>query len=875
MLAQPKRIFMENNKTHYQQKQPSAIIAEGCQTEVGVTGFEPATAWSQTRSATGLRYAPNSTAKLAFFSYSTKFICFLLCLAIFSGIASADTPRPLKLKYATPASFFEEALVIGNGKLGAILYGDPANERISLNDITLWTGGPDTLAVPDHKDDLAKVRACLDAEDYKGAEEANKALQGHFSENYQPLGSLQLTHRLPGDSISAYERTLDLRTALADVTFKAGDYNYTRQYFASSPDSVVVIRLTTDNPEGLDFDIALSSQLPYKVTGNSSGLISEGYAAAHSYPVYYNAVPDSLKLCYDPEHGTRFSTQLQVIAPAGTVSQADGLLSVKGAPEAIILLANATSFSGFNHDPASTGTLYRERASENLAHAASRAYDELLMRHKADYSRLFGRVELDLGVTDPIIANLPTDVQLKLYSSRNVRNPELEALYFQYGRYLLISSSRTPGVPANLQGLWNEKLLPPWSSNYTSNINLEENYWPAEVTNLSELHWPLLGFIANLSVNGRESARKYYGVNRGWCLGQNTDIWAMTNPVGAGTGGPLWACWTMGGAWLATHIWEHYAFTHDRRFLEDYYEILKSAATFCIDWLVEKDGYLMTSPGTSPENRFKLPDGTPIATSYGSTADLAMIRECVSDALKAAKILGRDNAFVKEATEVLDKLAPYKIGAKGSLQEWWHDWEEAEPNHRHQSHLFGLYPGHHISPTLTPELAAASARTLELRGTETTGWSTGWRINLYARLLDGAKAYSTYKRLLRYVSPDGYNGPDASRGGGTYPNLLDAHSPFQIDGNFGGTAGVAEMLLQSDDNGAIMLLPALPAEWRNGSVKGLRARGGITVDIVWRNGRIATATLTADRDRHVNVMANGKVRPMALKKGQSVNLKYQ
>jgi len=436
---------------------------------------------------------------------------------------------------------------------------------------------------------------------------------------------------------------------------------------------------------------------------------------------------------------------------------------------------------------------------------------------------------------------------------------------------LLISSSRTSGVPANLQGLWNESVLPPWSSNYTVNINLEENYWASGTTNLIEMQYPLIEFIANLSKTGRKTAKDYYGVERGWCLGHNSDIWAMTCPVGLNEGDPSWACWTMGGTWLSTHIWEHYLFTLDKEFLCKFYPVLKGAAEFCMDWLVEKDGKLVTSPGTSPENKYITPDGYVGATSYGNTSDLAMIRECLIDAAEASKVLGVDKSFRKRIKKTLSRLYPYQIGTDGNLQEWYYDWQDQDPYHRHQSHLFGLYPGHHLSVEETPELAAACARTLQIKGDETTGWSTGWRVNLLARLRDGEKAYHMYRRLLRYVSPDNYKGEDARRGGGTYPNLLDAHSPFQIDGNFGGCSGVIEMLMQSSTN-KIVLLPALPESWADGKVQGICARGGFVVDMEWKNREVVSLIVSSLKGGQTEICFNGVSKKVVFKAGERKGL---
>ncbi|MCM1312918.1 MAG: glycoside hydrolase N-terminal domain-containing protein [Bacteroides sp.] len=800
----------------------------------------------------------------------TKLAAIALCMA--SLATGAQERSNLRLRYDRPANYFEEALVLGNGTLGATVYGGILQDRISLNDITLWTGEPEKEPYnPEAYKALPEIRTLLDEGKYKEAGHANRKIQGHYCENYQPLGTLTIDYDISGTKeVKGYERWLNISNATAHSGYTAGGADFASDYFVSAPDSALVVRLKSTAPTGIHARVSFNSLLPHSVVPTADGLSAEGYVAYHSFPNYYHGSEKTH--LYDPARGMRFRTLVKTVPTGGKVTTfPSGDIKIDGCSEVLILLVNATSFNGFDKDPVKEGKDYRNIAERRLTAVSAKNYDELRKAHTTDYKTYFDRVELNLGTTADSISSLTTDRQLLLYTDRQQANPELEALYFQYGRYLLISCSRTPGVPANLQGLWNEKILPPWSCNYTSNINLEENYWAAETTNLSEMHLPMLDFVKNLSQSGTQTAKAYYGVEQGWCLGHNTDIWAMTNPVGLNSGDPSWACWNMGGAWVSTHIWEHYMFTQDKSFLRAYYPILKSAAEFCINWLVEKDGHLITSPGTSPENVFMTPDGYAASTSFGNTSDLAMTRECLTDALKAAAVLGEDKAFRKKTAQILARLLPYHIGKKGNLQEWYYDWEDQDPRHRHQSHLFGLYPGHHLSISSTPDLARACTRTLEIKGDETTGWSSGWRVNLFARLADAEGAYHIYRKLLQYVSPDDYRGNDARRGGGTYPNLLDAHSPFQIDGNFGGCAGVAEMLLQSSETD-IRLLPALPVQWKDGKVSGLCARGGFVIDMEWKDGKVTSLSLTARTGGKTILRYNGKTKAVSMKQGETKSI---
>jgi alpha-L-fucosidase 2 len=793
-----------------------------------------------------------------------KKIIFPAIASLFLNVSTTDAQSDHILWYNQPATYFEESMVLGNGKMGATVFGGVNSDKIFLNDATLWSGEPvNANMCPEAYKNLPAVREALKNEDYKLADELNHKMEGSNSNSYAPLGTLFLNFQHKGTP-QKYYRELDIANAVSKVKYEVNGVHYTREYFVSHPDQVMVIRLTSSRKGALNFDLKFNSLLKYNVSVVDKTLRAYGHA-----PV--NTGNKDKAIAVIENRGTRFSTFAKIKNTDGTVTTTDSTLVLTNGTEAVIIVSVATSFNGFDKNPATEGLNDVKIASGQLKKAFQKPFGKLESAHLEDYHHFFNRVKLFLGKTTA--PDIPTNERLMRYAEGK-EDKNLEVLYFNYGRYLLISSSRTMGVPANLQGIWNPYLHPPWSSNYTTNINLEENYWLAENTNLSEMHLPLMSFIKNLSVTGKITAKTFYGVN-GWAECHNSDIWAMSNPVGNfGKEDPVWCCWNMGGTWLSTHLWEHFLFTQDTNFLKnDAYDIMRGAAQFCMEWMVEdKEGKLITSPSTSPENKFIAPSGYVGATFYGGTADLAMIRACLTQLIEASKLLNVDAEFRLKAENMLARLHPYEIGKKGNLQEWYYDWEDQDPQHRHQSHLFGLFPGHQITPATTPELANACRRTLEIKGDETTGWSKGWRINLWARLGDGNHAYKMYRELLKYVDPDGVK-TSHHHGGGTYPNLFDAHPPFQIDGNFGGAAAVAEMLVQSDEN-QIRLLPALPDAWVEGSVSGICARGGFVISMDWANKALKTLTVFARSSGKTTLISGDKQRKISLKKGEIITLNW-
>lgn len=798
-----------------------------------------------------------------------KFVLLLTYSFLLIGIDLCRAQSTNTLWYKQPAQYFEESLVLGNGKMGASVFGGVQSDQIYLNDATLWSGGPvDANMNPEAYKNIPAIREALKNENYQLADELNKKIQGRFSQSYAPLGTLFIDFKHDGDPQN-YRRELNISEAISKVGYEVNGVKFTREYFISYPDQVMVIKLTSSKKGALNFRIKFESKLKNKVSIGENLLKAFGAAPTKAEPNYRGEKADAV--VFDEKNGTRFSAVIKIKNSDGKLSSTDSTIGLSGATEAMVFVSVATSFNGFDKNPATEGLNSGLIAENQLKNAFPKSFEKIKKAHLADFQHYFNRVSLNLGKTDA--PDLPTDERLRRYA-QGEEDKNLEVLYFQFGRYLLISSSRTPGVPANLQGIWNPHIRPPWSSNYTTNINLEENYWLAENTNLTEMHRPLLSFIKNAATTGKVTAKTFYGVN-GWTVCHNSDIWAMSNPVGEfGQGDPVWACWNMGGAWLSTHLWEHYQFTRDIKFLKnEAYQLMKGSALFCLEWLVEdKKGDLITSPSTSPENKYKTPEGYEGATLYGGTADLAMIRQCFLQTIEASKILDVDPGFRNKLETALAKLHPYQIGKKGNLQEWYFDWDDQDPKHRHQSHLFGLFPGNQITPLSTPELANACRKTLEIKGDETTGWSKGWRINLWARLWDGNHAYKMYRELLKYVEPDGVK-TNYARGGGTYPNLFDAHPPFQIDGNFGGAAAVAEMLVQSTDK-EIRLLPALPDAWDSGSVKGICARGGFEVAMEWNNKTIRKLSIYAKNSGKTTLYVGKERKEIDLKKGQTLELNW-